>query len=133
VYDDVIAFEARYVDLRHGAWRGAYLLKVEIDGVYSRAGQGCVENERKMRDGASKFFARGSVPRHDLIEAVQASRISAELDHVESGGWNRTHSIGELNERHIPGRHPNFGVVGTEGLERGKRDDQIANSAGPDD
>jgi hypothetical protein len=92
------------------------------------------ELERQVSDGFPKFGAVGAVPGINFVEGLKhgALRGFSDADEVEAGVGDGSGFVGEADQWKSHPRGPDFGVISSCRLQRGQRQDYIANSAGTD-
>jgi hypothetical protein len=79
------------------------------------------ERKRQVRDGFTKFGARGAIPGVDFVEGFEplATRVFDNADQVKAGVGDGSCFIGKADQGKSHARSPDFGVIGFCGFEGG--------------
>ena len=86
-----------------------------------------------MRDGFPELRTSRAVPGVDGIERLQRRTLGiGDADELDAGIRDGTGAVGKSDQREGHARSPDFRVFGSGGLERGEREDHVADRAGTD-
>lgn len=93
------------------------------------------ERKRKMSHGGAEFRTVGPVPGINGIEGFERRDAGTlhHADQIQARIDDGARAVGEADQRQHRPRGPHFGVIGAGGLQRGQRQDDVANGAGADE
>ena len=91
------------------------------------------ERERKMAHSISKLRTMGPVPGIDGVERFELRDAGAFHDshQIQASIGDSPGAVGEADQRQHRTRRPDFGVGRARSFERGKRKDNVADRARP--